>query len=53
MAVSSSRGKESELWDPVDSQEALSHTEIRLWCVCMLSSAAVHDIEQPYAKTSG
>lgn len=53
MAVSSSRGKESELWDPVDFQDALSWTEIRLWFVYMLSLAAVHDIEQPYAKTSG
>lgn len=50
MAVSSSRGQESELWDPVDFQDALSHIEIRLWFVYMLSSVAVHDIEQPYAK---
>lgn len=53
MVVSSSRGKESEPWDPVDFQDALSHIEIRLWFVYMPSSVAVHDIEQPYAKTSG
>lgn len=45
MVVSISRGKESELWNPVDFQDALSHIEIRLWFVYMLSSVAVHDIE--------
>lgn len=53
LAVEARRVSYGIPWDPVDFQDSLSHIEIRFGFVYMLSSVAVHDIEQPNAKTSG